>query len=262
MAHLLTIEPLSLTVGQPLRIAVYDNIAAAIRSGRYPLGAPLPSDAEFSAALGVSRTVVREALLLLEEDHLIRTKRGVGRFVTDALPTIGMERLRSLEELLRTLDGDITVHTLLHGVQAASDFVAQGLGVPERASTLARESILRRDGTPLCFSFESTLSVEQLHSVSPALAEAIDAASETPGTLLSVVLRSLAGSALSGAFEVSAGVPGETRGRHLALAPGTPTLTVAHTVRAHGQPIYIAKHTFSPEAGPLTVVQSVAGTSD
>jgi DNA-binding transcriptional MocR family regulator len=34
----------------------------------------------------VSRTVVREALMLLEEGGLIRARRGVGRFVADTLP--------------------------------------------------------------------------------------------------------------------------------------------------------------------------------
>ncbi|CAH0158692.1 hypothetical protein SRABI83_00894 [Arthrobacter sp. Bi83] len=42
----------------------------------------------------VSRTVVREALMLLEEDGLIRAHRGVGRFVSDTLPRIGIKLIR------------------------------------------------------------------------------------------------------------------------------------------------------------------------
>lgn len=78
----LRLDPLSVPTGQPLRVAVYTSLADAIRGGRVELGSLLPNEAELGVALRVSRTVVREALMLLEEDGLIRTRRGSA----DSLP--------------------------------------------------------------------------------------------------------------------------------------------------------------------------------
>src|SRR5690625_7373209 len=59
------------TAGVPLRVAAYMRISDAIRSGVLPRSSLLPSEADLGRALGVSRTVIREALILLEEDGQI-----------------------------------------------------------------------------------------------------------------------------------------------------------------------------------------------
>lgn len=64
----------------------------AIRNNLLTPGSMLPTETELGGDMKVSRTVVREALMLLEEDGLIRARRGVGRFVADTLPRIGIER--------------------------------------------------------------------------------------------------------------------------------------------------------------------------
>src|SRR5581483_11361583 len=95
-------EPVAQRGAVPLRVAVYTALAAAIRSGDPAPGSLLPFEAELCTAFGVSRTVMREALLLLEEDGLIRSRRGIGRFVVDQLPEIGLEQLQPVERLLQT----------------------------------------------------------------------------------------------------------------------------------------------------------------
>lgn len=51
-----------------------------------------------------------EALILLKEDGLIRARRGVGRFISDTLPRIGIQRIRPFKEVLagagQTLGGE------------------------------------------------------------------------------------------------------------------------------------------------------------
>jgi DNA-binding FadR family transcriptional regulator len=61
------------------------KLAAEIRSGRLPPGARLPTEQELSAATGVSRTVVREAVAALRADGLVITRQGLGAFVTDEI---------------------------------------------------------------------------------------------------------------------------------------------------------------------------------
>jgi GntR family transcriptional regulator, transcriptional repressor for pyruvate dehydrogenase complex len=64
-----------------LTAEVVDRIAAEISSGRYTPGTKLPTEQELIVALGVSRTVVREAVAALRARGLIATKQGSGAFV-------------------------------------------------------------------------------------------------------------------------------------------------------------------------------------
>ena len=60
-----------------------EELRHAISGGTYQPGSQLPTEAELVAMLGVSRTVVREALRGLEEDGLIMRRHGVGTFVRE-----------------------------------------------------------------------------------------------------------------------------------------------------------------------------------
>jgi GntR family transcriptional regulator len=55
---------------RPLSVQVYDRLVEALRKNGQP-GETIPPEIELSADLGVSRTVLREALRLLEEDGVI-----------------------------------------------------------------------------------------------------------------------------------------------------------------------------------------------
>jgi GntR family transcriptional regulator, transcriptional repressor for pyruvate dehydrogenase complex len=57
------------------------KLSAEIRSGRLEPGSRLPTEQELSAASGVSRTVVREAVAALRADGLVITRQGLGAFV-------------------------------------------------------------------------------------------------------------------------------------------------------------------------------------
>jgi len=72
---------------RPLRPArnlgeeVVARIAGEIRGGRLAPGARLPTELELMAAMGVSRTVVREAVAALRAEGLVTTRQGSGAFV-------------------------------------------------------------------------------------------------------------------------------------------------------------------------------------
>lgn len=67
------------------------RLAADIRSGRLGPGARLPTEQALTSELGVSRTVVREAVAALRADGLVVTRRGSGAYVAD--PTAGPFRI-------------------------------------------------------------------------------------------------------------------------------------------------------------------------
>lgn len=64
-----------------LYLAVVDRLKRAIESGVYPVGGRLPSERELAEELGVSRPVIREAIIVLESRGMVQTRHGAGVFV-------------------------------------------------------------------------------------------------------------------------------------------------------------------------------------
>jgi GntR family transcriptional regulator len=250
----MNLEPLTLAVGQPLRVAVYNSVANAIRHGTYPLGSVLPSDAEFCAALGVSRPVVREAMLLLEEDRLITTRRGIGRFVAEMLPRIGLERLRPMEDLLADAGGSVDVERSLHEPQRASELIADALLLEPDVSVWTWESVLRRRGTSLCLTLEAVVMAGAA-GIGTTLAEAAGRETAPGATLLAVALTSLDPAQLSSTCDVSAGVLGERRAAQLGVGAEVSALILTQRVSFGVTPILFAKHVILPAAGTITLQQ-------
>jgi DNA-binding FadR family transcriptional regulator len=62
---------------------IVDSLAASIRDGRLRPGDKLPTESQIMARFAVSRTVVREALSMLQASELVRTRHGIGTFVMD-----------------------------------------------------------------------------------------------------------------------------------------------------------------------------------
>jgi DNA-binding FadR family transcriptional regulator len=63
-------------------VRVYDHIYDRIAGGSFAKGEQLPTEFELAKSFGVSRTVVREALVRLRDEGLIQSRRGAGSFVT------------------------------------------------------------------------------------------------------------------------------------------------------------------------------------
>jgi DNA-binding FadR family transcriptional regulator len=62
---------------------IVERLAQQIIGGRLSAGAKLPSEQEMMVAMGVSRTVVREAVAALRARGLVVTRQGSGAFVTN-----------------------------------------------------------------------------------------------------------------------------------------------------------------------------------
>lgn len=62
-------------------IAVYDELFKMINDGIFKDGTQLPSEPNLAKSLGVSRTTLRQALSLLQDDGLIKNIQGKGNFI-------------------------------------------------------------------------------------------------------------------------------------------------------------------------------------
>src|SRR6476469_10247926 len=87
---------------------VVARIAGEIRSGRLAPGARLPTEQQLMQAMGVSRTVVREAVAALRAEGLVTTRQGSGAFVSaDASRVpfrIDPEGLSSIGDVLEVME--------------------------------------------------------------------------------------------------------------------------------------------------------------
>lgn len=75
----------------------YNKILTMIQDGLYPEGSKLPSEPLLAEQLGISRSTLRQALALLQEDGILEAKKGIGNFVRKTLneDNVGMERMEN-----------------------------------------------------------------------------------------------------------------------------------------------------------------------
>jgi DNA-binding FadR family transcriptional regulator len=81
--------PLSTIETRRLYQVVADQIADAIRAGQFRPGGRLPPERDLSARCGVSRPVIREAMIALEIAGFVEVRGGSGVFVRAVPTTMG-----------------------------------------------------------------------------------------------------------------------------------------------------------------------------
>jgi GntR family transcriptional regulator len=72
--------------GVPFHLQLRKLLEDEISSGRWTAGHRLPSEPSLTEHFGVSRATVRQALLALQQQGLIRKEKGRGAFVARAIP--------------------------------------------------------------------------------------------------------------------------------------------------------------------------------
>jgi len=135
------------------RVPRYHRIAEALRerigSGQLAAGARLDNQRKLARSFGVTLMTLRQALELLERDHLITRQHGLGTFV--AAPSIDYDILQ-----LRRFAGDLSakgehVATRLLGTRfaTADRRVAVALRLSPNARVLGLERLRLVDGHPM-----------------------------------------------------------------------------------------------------------------
>ena len=98
-----------------LALELVEALGDRIRDGRLAAGDKLPTEAEFMAEFGVSRTVVREAISKLQASGLVQTRHGIGTFVVglgEAAPfKLAPEQFATLRDVIAVLELRIGIET-------------------------------------------------------------------------------------------------------------------------------------------------------
>ena len=138
---------------------VRDAVSDYIREHRLKAGDRIPTEAELCAAFGVSRPSVREALRLLEQERLVVTAHGRGRFVT-AVAALNVARpitvFESITKMLAALGYAANTRVLsAKTMLAASDpLAAVALGLQPGAQIFVLERLREAGGQVLVYSID------------------------------------------------------------------------------------------------------------
>ncbi len=123
--------------------------AVTLRAGR--LGEPLPGEPTLARDLGVSRPSVREALVRLEAEGLIRRRKGADTVVNPgALEMLArFDQQVEFADLLRHAGFEPTVELLESATVLLAERDAKALGQPAGGPALRTVKRWRADGAPV-----------------------------------------------------------------------------------------------------------------
>jgi len=92
-------------IDQPLHRQVYEQIRAAILSGRLKSHQRLPASRELAKSLGISRTTVTQSYDQLVSEGYLQTHQGAGTFVCAQIPDELLQAKRVLAQNLTAVNG-------------------------------------------------------------------------------------------------------------------------------------------------------------
>src|SRR6185503_16690634 len=125
---------------------VIARLKKEVGSGRLAPGARLPTEQELMAALGVSRTVVREAVAALRADGLVTTRQGSGAYVAADVSRVPFridpEGLSSIEDVLEVMELRLAIE--VEAAARAAERIAPARLAPIGRALNAIEAAIQR----------------------------------------------------------------------------------------------------------------------
>ena len=131
------------------------ELRQAIARGTFRPGAQLPTESELCQMLGVSRTVVREALRVLEENGLVIRRHGVGTFVRDHPILKNLNFNFGITEMIESAGMTSGTSYLEIRSESADQEIAEQLRVPVGTPLVTVERVRTADGRPVVYSLDT-----------------------------------------------------------------------------------------------------------
>ena len=113
---------------------VVQHLQQQIQSGQLKPGDKLPTESAVMSELGVSRTVVREAISRLQASGQVETRHGIGTFVLEAPTT---HNFRIAEQDMATIDDVIAVLELRISLETEAAGLAAQRATPEQITAMS-----------------------------------------------------------------------------------------------------------------------------
>jgi len=127
-------------------------IQEAIRLGKFPAGSQLPPEMELLQMMGISRTTLREALRILEEQRFIRKRRGLGTFVLERAIVKDMSQNFGITEMISQAGYTPGTRDFKISIEKASKTLAEKLNIPDESLTVVIERVRTANDIPIVFT--------------------------------------------------------------------------------------------------------------
>ncbi len=131
------------------------ELREAIVSGTFRPGSQLPTEAELCEMLGVSRTVVREALRVLEDDGLVVRRHGIGTFVRNHPILKNLNFNFGITEMIESAGLKSGTSHLALLREVADKQKAEKLRVEVGTPLITIERVRTADGRPVVYSLDT-----------------------------------------------------------------------------------------------------------
>ena len=151
---------------------VKTHLKERIVDGEFEAGR-IPSETELASELGVSRTTIRGALAILEQEGAIYRKQGAGTFVNEPGLQIKsrLEEMWSYEQVLEDHGYTPSVKVLSVETEPAGPDVAKDLALATGEPVLAVEKLLLENDDPVVLTY-NRIPTQLLNSEKPTSHEA------------------------------------------------------------------------------------------
>ena len=132
-----------------------EELRQAILGGTFRPGSQLPTEAELCEMLGVSRTVVREALRVMEDDGLVARRHGVGTFVRNHPILKNLNVNFGITDMIESAGLKAGTSHLAILNEIADKEKAEHLRVQVGTPLVTLERVRTADGRPVVYSLDT-----------------------------------------------------------------------------------------------------------
>jgi GntR family transcriptional regulator len=133
-----------------LRHQLADDLRSRVLTGELTVGAQLPSEPELARRMHVSRSSLRAAIALLEEEGLLRRVHGSGTYVNDRpLLRDDISHNLSVTAMITATGRRPGARRTVATLEPAPRQVTEAFGLPERALLSALRRVRTANGQPV-----------------------------------------------------------------------------------------------------------------
>jgi GntR family transcriptional regulator len=141
---------------QPIRYQVLTAIRNLLAEKNYQPGSQIPTELELMELLDVSRSSLREGLQLLEQDGVISTRRGSGRYLN--LPPTNFQfdisRLQGVTDMMQLYGVQVGTRVLDVKEVQSDVTIAQNLEIDTGDPVVWVERVRSAGSTPIIYSID------------------------------------------------------------------------------------------------------------
>lgn len=207
---------------KPIYMQVAEYLSDNINSGRWKDSERIPSEAELTESLGVSRGSVKKAISKLVDEGVLEQIQGKGTYVKAHDISFPLaEGLISFSESLKEQGIEFDTQIIEIGEREADEELARNLGIPAGSPYLHLERVRHVHGEPIMY-------IE--NNINSSLAEGIRDADFVHDSLFSIVERFTGHQVAYSKTSFVASAADAKRSEYLKVEPKSPLLQQIQTV--------------------------------